>query len=208
MRNIDPKCRFCQREGAKLFLKGDRCFSPKCPIEKKGAVPPGVHGQKRRGGRLSEYGVRLREKQKLKRLYGMTEKQFKRYVAQAKKSRTETGQALFQFLEGRLDNVVYRLGFTSGRAAARQLVAHGHILVDDQKVDIPSYQVKPEQVISLRLKSLKAHPVATILKKEKIEIPAWLERKGPAGKMKRLPTRDEVGGEDINERLIVEYYSR
>lgn len=200
MRNVDPKCRLCRREGVKLFLKGDRCFSPKCPIEKKGAVPPGIHGHKRRGGRLSEYGVRLREKQKLKRLYGMTEKQFKRYVVQAKKGRAETGQALFQLLEGRLDNVVYRLGFTSGRVAARQLVAHGHILINDQKVDIPSYQVKPGQVISPRLKSLKTHPA--------IEIPAWLERKGPVGRMKRLPARDEVGGENINERLIVEYYSR
>lgn len=207
MRNIDPKCRLCRREGTKLFLKGDRCFSPKCPIDKKGAVPPGAHGHRRRGRRLSEYGIRLREKQKLKRVYGMTEKQFKKYVSQAKRTKIETGQVLFQLLESRLDNVVYRLGFAPGRAAARQLVVHNHILVNGKKVDIPSYQMRSGQVVSLRQKSLKAQPIATVLKKEKIEIPEWLERKGPAGKMKRLPTREEVG-EDINERLIVEYYSR
>lgn len=208
MRNIDPKCRLCRREGVKLFLKGDRCFSPKCPIDKKGAVPPGIHGYKRRWKRLSEYGRRLREKQKLKRIYGTTEKQFKKYISRAKKAKTETGQALFQLLESRLDNVVYRLGFAPGRAAARQLVSHGHILVDGQKTDIPSYQVKPGQVVSIRPRSLKVQPLATALKKKEAEVPDWLQRKGPAGRMKGLPTRDKAGEGIIDERLIVEYYSR
>lgn len=207
MRNIDPKCRLCRREGIKLFLKGDRCFSPQCPLEKKGAVPPGAHGYRRQGRRLSEYGIRLREKQKLKRFYGMSEKQFKKYVNQAKKAKQETGQVLFQFLESRLDSVVYRLGLAPGRVAARQLVAHDHILVDSKKVNIPSYQVKPGQVVSLRPKSLKVHSIANILEKKEVEIAAWLERKGPVGKMKRLPSREEIKG-NINERLIIEYYSR
>lgn len=207
MRNIDSKCRLCRREGIKLFLKGDRCFSPKCPLEKKGAVPPGVHGYRRQRRRLSEYGIRLREKQKLKRFYSMSEKQFKKYVNQAKKAKQETGQVIFQFLESRLDSVVYRLGLAPGKVAARQLVAHDHILVDGKKVNIPSYQVKPGQVVSLKTKSLKVHSIANILEKKEVEIAAWLERKGPVGRMKRLPSREEIKG-DINERLIIEYYSR
>lgn len=208
MRNIDSKCRLCRREGVKLFLKGDRCFSPQCPLEKRGAVPPGVHGHKRvRGWRLSEYGRRLREKQKLKRLYGVTEKQFKKYVNKAKKAKAETGEILLQILESRLDNIIYRLGFSPAKSTARQLVSHGHVLVDGKKVDIPSYRVKPGQVITLKLKSLKLQPVATILSKKDFSLPDWLERKGPAGKMKRLPKREEIGGE-VDERLVVEYYSR
>lgn len=208
MRNIDPKCRLCRREGVKLFLKGDRCFSPQCPLEKKGAVPPGAHGHKRaRGWRLSEYGRRLREKQKLKRLYGVTEKQFKKYVDKAKKAKTETGETLLQILEGRLDNIVYRLGFAPAKSTARQLVSHGHVLVDDKKVDISSYQVKPGQVVTLKPKSLKLQQVTISLGKKDFSLPDWLERKGPVGRMKRLPTREEIGGE-IDERLVVEYYSR
>lgn len=207
MRNINPKCRLCRREGIKLFLKGERCFSSKCPIDKKGAVPPGVHGPKKRGGRFSEYGLRLREKQKLKRLYSLAEKQFKKYVSRAKRASRETGGALFQFLESRLDNVVYRLGFAPGKTAARQLVSQGHVLVDDKKVDIPSYQVKPGQVVSLRPKSLKIQSIETMLKKKDIDIPDWLEKKGPIGKMVRLPSKEEIRGE-VDERLVVEYYSR
>jgi len=206
MRYIDPKCRLCRRERAKLFLKGDRCFSPKCPIDKKQAVVPGVHGLKR-ARRVSEYGVRLREKQKLKRLYGLTEKQFKGYVMKAKKTRGDTGQTLLRFLESRLDTIVYQLGFVSGKSSARQLIAHGHILVDGQKVDIPSYQVKPGQVIYLKPKTLKVPQVIVNSKKKDLTLPEWLEKKGPVGKLKRLPDRDEISI-DINERLIVEHYSR
>lgn len=207
MKYIDPKCRLCRRERMKLFLKGDRCFSPKCPIEKKRAVVPGVHGVKRGGRRASEYGLRLREKQKLKRLYGLTEKQFKKYVIRAKKTKEETGQALFQSLEARLDNVVYRLGFVPARSVARQLVSHGHVLVDNKKVNIPSYQIKPGQIVSLKAKSLKHQQVISSLKERDLILPDWLERKGPVGTVKRLPKREEVG-EDINERLVVEFYSR
>jgi len=208
MKYVDPKCRLCRREGVKLFLKGERCFSPQCPLEKKGAVPPGVHGQKNLGrGRLSEYGRRLREKQKLKRLYGVTEKQFKKYVNEARRARTETGKGLLAILETRLDNVVYRLGFAPAKSAAKQLVAHGHIWVDEKKVDISSYRIKPGQVVTLRPRSLKIKPVIASLGKKDFSLPAWLERKGPVGKVKRLPRREEIGG-DIDERLVVEYFSR
>ena len=206
MRHVDPKCRLCRSERAKLFLKGERCFSPKCPIDKKQAVVPGVHGAKRTR-RVSEYGVRLREKQKMKRMYDVTEKQFKGYVMKAKKAKEETGQTLFRLLESRLDSVVYHLGFVPAKSSARQLIAHGHILVDGKRVDVPSYQVQPDQVISLKPKTLKLQQVIANSKKKDIVLPEWLEKKGPAGRMKRLPDRDEMTA-DINERLIVEYYSR
>jgi len=205
-RYIDPKCRLCRREGTKLFLKGERCFSPKCPLEKKGAVAPGQHGLKMRR-RLSEYGVQLREKQKAKRTYGVLERQFRRYFKKAFKKRGVTGEALLQLLESRLDNVVYRLGFVPSRSVARQLVRHGHILVDGKKVDIPSYQVKPGQVINLNPKAMKMEVVKKSLAEKKKEIPSWLQKKAAVGKIIRLPTREEIGA-DIAEQLIVEYYSR
>jgi len=205
-RYIDPKCRLCRREGTKLFLKGERCFSPKCPLEKKGAVAPGQHGLKMRR-RLSEYGVQLREKQKAKRTYGVLERQFRRYFKKAFKKRGVTGEALLQLLESRLDNVVYRLGFVPSRSVARQLVRHGHILVDGKKVDIPSYQVKPGQVINLNPKAMKIEVVKKSLAEKKKEIPSWLQKKAAVGKIIRLPTREEIGA-DIAEQLIVEYYSR
>jgi len=205
-RYLDSKCRLCRREGTKLFLKGERCFSPKCPLEKKGAVAPGQHGLKMRR-RLSEYGVQLREKQKAKRTYGVLERQFRRYFKKAFKKRGVTGEALLQLLELRLDNVVYRLGLVPSRSVARQLVHHGHILVDGKKVDIPSYQVKPGQVINLNPKAMKIEVVKKSLAEKKKEIPSWLQKKAAVGKIIRLPTREEIGA-DIAEQLIVEYYSR
>lgn len=200
------KCRLCRREGIKLFLKGARCFSPKCPIERKGAVPPGPHGTKRRR-RLSEYGLQLREKQKVKRLYGIREKQFKHYFERAKKVREATGEALLQILESRLDNIVYRLGFALSRAMSRQLISHGHILVDGKKVNIASFEVKPGVTVTLSTKGLKIPPVKESLIKKDVIIPDWLEKKAAVGRIKRLPKREEIGGE-IDEQAIVEFYSR
>lgn len=207
MRSTKNSCRICRAEGQKLFLKGDRCFSPKCPIEKKGAVPPGVHGARAVAKRRSDYGVHLREKQKTKRIYRIDEKQFKRYVARAKKAKQETGQLLFQILESRLDNIIYRLGFAPGRRAARQLVVHGHIFVDGKKVTIASYQTRAGQVVSIRPKSTSMESIVSMLKKKETEVQGWLERKGAAGKISRLPKKDELG-EKIDDRLIIEFYSR
>lgn len=205
-RYTEAKCRLCRREGMKLFLKGERCFSAKCPLERRGAVPPGQHGQ-RRGRRLSDYGQRLREKQKAKRSYGILEKQFRRYFGRAIKVKGATGTALLQLLESRLDNLVYRLGFAPSRSVARQLVSHGHISVNGKKVDIASYQVKPGQAISLNPKGMGLEIVKKSLADKKKETPQWLEKKAAVGRMIRLPEREELGS-DINEQLIVEYYSK
>jgi len=202
----DAKCRLCRREGVKLFLKGSRCFSPKCPIERRGGVPPGQHGQRFRR-RTSEFGLQLREKQKAKRLYGVLERQFRRYFQEAAKVKEATGTILLQLLERRLDNIVYLLSFAQSRSMARQLVNHGHILVDNRKVDIPSYRVKPGQVISIKSQSLNISPVKTALAEKDKTIPKWLKRKAAVGKVERLPEREEIETE-INEQLIVEYYSR
>ncbi len=205
-RYLDAKCRICRREGTKLFLKGKRCLSPKCPIERKGAVPPGVRGTKI-PRRLSDYGMQLREKQKVKRMYGVLEKQFKRYFEKARKIKGETGTELLRLLERRLDNVVYRLGFAPSRSLARQLVSHGHVLVNGKKVNIPSYQVKIGEVIALSPEALKIKEISEILSQKNVIIPSWLEREGAVGKIKKIPEREEIGGE-ISEQLIVEYYSR
>ena len=202
----DAKCRLCRREGVKLFLKGERCYSSKCPIEKKGAVAPGQFGYKS-GRRLSDYGIQLREKQKTKRLYGILERQFKNYCQKAAKSSKATGEVLLQLLESRLDNVVYQLNLVSSRSIARQLVTHGHVLVDGQKVNIPSYRVKPNQVISLTAKGLNFQMVKKALANKGKKVPDWLQRKGGAGRMVRLPERSEISRE-IDENLIVEFYSR
>lgn len=199
------KCRLCRAAGGKLFLKGERCFT-KCPIDRKGAVPPGQHGAKRKR-RLSDFGVRLAEKQKLKRIYGVSETQLKRYFQAARKVRGATGEALLQALETRLDNLVYRLGFAPSRRAARQLVSHQHVLVDSKAVNVPSYRVKPGQVISLDGKALNMVGVKAMLDKKDVAIPEWLERKGAAGKLSRVPKREEIDV-DISEQLIVEYYSK
>ena len=202
----DPKCRLCRREGVKLYLKGARCFTAKCPIEKRGAQLPGMHGKKRARGRLSGYGIQLREKQKAKRSYGVLEGQFHGYYEEALKSSQNTGEVIMQTLESRLDNVVYRLGFTQSRSLARQLVTHGHIKVDGKKVDIASFLTKPGQTISVDEKGAKFDYVAPNLI-EKNQPAAWLSRKATEGKIDRLPTRDEIGS-DIKENLIIEYYSR
>lgn len=202
----DPKCRLCRREGVKLYLKGARCFTAKCPIEKRGAQLPGMHGKKRSRGRLSGYGIQLREKQKCKRSYGVLEGQFHGYYEEAIKSSQNTGEVLMQLLESRLDNIVYRLGFTQSRSLARQLVTHGHVLVNGKKVDVPSFLTKPGQTISLTTKGAQFDFVAPNLN-EKNKPAQWLSRKDAEGKIDRLPTRDEIGS-DIKENLIIEYYSR
>ena len=204
-RYTGPKCRLCRREKMKLFLKGDRCFSPNCPIEKKGAVPPGQHGLKS-SRRQSDYGKQLREKQKTKRIYGLGESHLKNYFQKAIKVRQATGEFLLQMLESRLDNVIYRLGFVSSRNLARQLVSHKHVLVDGKKVNIPSCQLKPGQVVSLDKKALDLPEIKKSLA-EKTKLPDWLKKKAAVGQMVRLPKRDEIEG-DIDEQLIVEFYSR
>lgn len=203
---INPKCRLCRREGNKLFLKGERCYSPKCPLERKGPVPPGQHGQKRKR-RLSEYGLQLREKQKAKRIYGVLERQFRRYFKKASRAKGETGHVLIRILETRLDNVLYRLGFTPSRSIARQLVSHRHVLVDNNRVNLASYLVKPEQIISLTPKALELVVIKKSLAEKERKIPSWLKRKAAIGKIVRLPEKEEIESE-INENLIVEYYSR
>ncbi len=202
----DPKCRLCRREGEKLYLKGARCLSPKCPIDKKGAQIPGQHGKKRARGRISGYGIQLREKQKAKRTYGVLENQFHAYYEVAIASKGNTSEVLMQYLESRLDNIVYRLGFVISRSLARQLVTHGNILVDGRKVDVPSFQTKPGMIISLPEKAAKFDFVAPNLN-EKNAPAKWLSRVGTQGKIDRLPTRDEIGS-NIKENLIIEFYSR
>jgi small subunit ribosomal protein S4 len=205
-RYTDAKCRICRQEGLKLFLKGERCYSPKCPIERKGAVPPGQHGPRGRR-RLSEYGQQLRAKQKTKRLYGVLERQFRRYYQKAIKAREATGEVLLQLLESRLDNVVFRLGLAPSRSVARQLVNHGHVYINNKRVDIASYQVKPGELIRLDDKAMKTLQVKKNWAERAKNLPKWLQRRGPIGKITRLPKRDEVES-DIDDRLIIEYYSR
>ena len=205
-RYTDAKCRLCRREGTKLFLKGERCYSPKCPIERKGAVPPGQHGS-RRMRRPSQYGQQLREKQKAKRLYGILERQFRGYINKAAKHPQATGAVLFQLLESRLDNVVYRLGLAPSRSVARQLVSHGHVYVNGKRVNIASYQVKPGDTVRLDDKAMKIPAVAKDWSDRAKNMPKWLQRKGPVGRIVRLPEREEIEL-NIDDKLIVEYYSR
>ncbi len=198
------KCRLCRREGVKLFLKGSRCFSPKCPLERKGAVPPGMHGT-RSSFRKSEYSFQLREKQKAKRLYGLRERQFKNYYQKIADA-ANRGEEFLRQLEKRLDNVVYRLGFAPSRSAARQLVRHGHIWVGNRKVRIPSRQVKVGEKVILAEKAAKIPYIAAWLKSD-YRPPAWLKRKANQGEVLRLPKRSEMPP-DVDESLIVEFYSR
>lgn len=205
-RYFGPKCRLCRREGVKLFLKGARCSSPKCPLEKKGAVPPGQHGLRKSRG-ASEYGKQLREKQKTKRTYGVNEKQMKNYFSKARKHKTNTGKALFRLLETRLDSVVFRLGFAPSRSVARQIVNHGHVSVNGQRVNIPSFIVKKEDVVTLSSKASKIPVVKAMLGEKEYQAPSWLLKKGGTGKIIDLPKDEELPSE-INESLIIEYYSR
>ncbi|MCS7251438.1 MAG: 30S ribosomal protein S4 [Anaerolineae bacterium] len=210
-RYIGPACRLCRREGEKLYLKGERCFSPKCAIERRN-YPPGQHGRELqfRRSRPSDYGLQLREKQKLRRIYGVLERQFRRYFEVALRARGMTGALLLILLERRLDNVVYRLGFASSRAQARQLVRHGHFEVNGRKVDIPSYHVKPGDVIRVRDSSREKEYFKSIAERlEDHRPPPWLQLtlEDLSGRVLRLPVREEIDTR-VQEHLIVEFYSR
>ena len=206
-RYTDEQCRICRREGQKLFLKGSRCYSDKCSISRRNYAP-GQHGQKR--AKLSEYGTQLREKQKTKSYYGVGEKQFRGYFEMASNKKGITGENLLQILESRLDNVVYRLGFGSSRAQARQLVNHGQFAVNGQKVDIPSYLVKAGDVITVRENKKDNGAIkANIELNSARPVPAWLELNSEnlSGKVIRLASREDVDI-PIEEHLIVELYSK
>jgi len=206
MARLIKKCRLCRRERSKLFLKGARCFSPKCPLERRGAVPPGVHGIKS-GVRQSLYAKQLREKQKAKRFYGVSERQLRNYFKIASKKKGFRGELLLQFLEMRLDNVVYRLSLSPSRATARQLIVHGQVFVNQKKLTIPSYQMKTGDEISLSEKARKMKKIQSWLAKKEIAIPEWLKKKGFIGKINDKPKREDMPSE-LNEHLIVEFYSR
>lgn len=200
-----PVCRLCRREGVKLYLKGTRCESPKCSIVKR-EQPPGVHIWRR--GKVSKYGTQLREKQKLKRSYGIMERQFRRIFEQATRTRGNTGEALLTLVERRLDNVVYCLGFAVSRPQARQLIGHGHIRIDGRKVDIPSYTVREGQVVSVAPKEKLKKLLEENLDVAKSRgVPEWLELEGTSGRVARLPRREEIGAE-FQEQLIVELLSK
>ena len=206
-RYTDEQCRICRREGQKLFLKGSRCYTDKCSISRRNYAP-GQHGQKR--AKLSEYGTQLREKQKTKSYYGVGEKQFRRYFEMASNKKGITGENLLQILESRLDNVVYRLGFGTSRAQARQLVNHGQFEVNGGKVDIPSYLVKAGDVISVRESKKENGAIkANIEVNSARPVPAWLELNNEtlSGKVVRLASREDVDI-PIEEHLIVELYSK
>ncbi|MDA0670683.1 MAG: 30S ribosomal protein S4 [Proteobacteria bacterium] len=207
-RNLDPKCKQCRREGEKLFLKGEKCFTDKCGIEKR-SYPPGQHGQ-RRGGRLSDYGVQLREKQKLRKIYGILEKQFRSYYAEADRLKGVTGENLLQLLESRLDNVVYRMGIGVSRSESRQLVRHNSITVNGNRVNIPSYQIKPgDQVAVAEASKNQLRVKAASEAAEERGFPEWVEVdiKKLTGTFKNKPQRDDLPP-TINESLIVELYSK
>ncbi|MFV2071412.1 MAG: 30S ribosomal protein S4 [Thermoanaerobaculales bacterium] len=203
-----PVCRLCRREGMKLFLKGERCYKEKCAIERRNA-PPGQHGMARRR-KVRAYGLQLREKQKLRRIYGLLEGQFRRTFDEANRRKGVTGKNLLQLLETRLDNVVYSLGFATSRTQARQLVRHGHISVDARRVDIPSFRVRPGMEITVREKSRKNERIAEAMEfAQGRGIPPWLELDTGAltGKVVENPSREDIRF-PIQEQLIVELYSR
>lgn len=207
-RYTGPVCRLCRREGEKLFLKGERCFSEKCAFERR-KYPPGFHGPTAKR-KLSIYGLQLREKQKAKRIYGVLESQFKRYFEMARKMPGNTGENLLSLLERRLDNVVYHLGFATSRKTARQLVSHGHILVNGKKIDIPSYLVSVGDVITIKEKMKENIFVKESFEKKRPEdVPSWLSlnKEKWEGKVVRLPLREDVS-HPIKESLIVELYSK
>jgi len=210
---IGPVCRLCRREGEKLYLKGARCLSPKCAIEKRN-FPPGSHGKEGqfKRNRSSDYLMQLREKQKARRVYGVLEAQFQRYYKQALKSRGVTGQVLLQMLERRLDNVVYRMGFAANRAQARNLVTHGHFNVNGRRTDVPSLLIEPGDLIEVRPGSQRRTYFQNLRQGEdgaRTNTPNWVSANKAAlsGKVMRLPAREEIDA-NLNEQLIVEYYSR
>jgi small subunit ribosomal protein S4 len=204
-RYADAKCRLCRREGMKLFLKGARCFTDKCAIERRN-YPPGQHGLNR--GKLTPFGVQLREKQKAKRIYGVLESQFRRYFHAAEREKGVTGENLLRLLELRLDNVVYRLGFAASRRESRQMVAHGHFAVNGRKVSVPSYLVKVGDTVALRGIKYEAR-VDDNLNAGRGAVPAWLEldAAGRRGTVRSLPLREDIQI-PVSEQLIVELYSK
>jgi len=209
MAKIDKKCKICRREGEKLFLKGERCYTQKCALIKR-KYPPGIHGPKGYP-RLTDYGIRLREKQKVKRIYGISENSLKRYFNKAKKLSGSTEEAFLRLLESRLDNVIYKAGFAVSRSSARQLVNHGHFLVNGRKVNIPSYQVRVGDVITLKEKSRVRDKIINSLNffKGRSETPGWLtvDEKNLLIKIIRRIELEDLP-KDINTKLIVEFYSR
>ncbi len=206
-RYTDSVCRLCRREGLKLFLKGERCYTDKCAIERRN-YPPGAHGQGR--SKFSEYAVQLREKQKIKRTYGLLEGQFRRYFEKAERLKGITGENLIILLERRLDNMIYRMGFATSRAEARQLVRHGHFLVDGHKVDIPSFLLKAGQVVTVRERSRKVERIVSALEQaERRGVPEWLEvsKDNFSAHVKSVPVRADITM-PFNEQLVVELYSK
>ncbi|MCY4637436.1 MAG: 30S ribosomal protein S4 [Acidobacteria bacterium] len=207
-RYAGPVCRLCRREGMKLFLKGERCHAEKCAVERRN-VPPGHHGKGRKA-KLQGYGLQLREKQRVKRMYGVLERQFRRYFHEADRRRGITGETLLQLLESRLDNVVYRLGFAASRPQARQLVRHGHFLVNGRRADIPSYSLRAGDRVSVKAKS--ANNPAIAYAREEVKgrgIPEWLElgADGQEGRFAAVPNREQLNL-PVQEQLIVELYSK
>ena len=203
-----PVCRLCRREGLTLYLKGERCFKEACAIEKRN-FPPGQHGKSRRS-KISGYGLQLREKQKVRSIYGVLERQFQNYFEKASRQKGVTGENLLTMLERRLDNAVYRLGFASSRAQSRQLVGHGHILVNSSKVNIPSFQIQQGDIVSVKEKSQKVSNIAAAVEMVGGRgIPDWLELDSLnySGKVLTLPKRDNVNL-PVQERMIVEFYSK
>lgn len=208
-RYTEAQCRLCRREGMKLYLKGDRCYSGKCAIDRK-SYAPGMHGQGGRRPKVSEYGTQLREKQKTRRIYGILEKQFRSYFEKAERQQGITGENLLRLLERRLDNVVYRLGLGSSRVEARQLVRHGHFTVNGRKVNIPSFLTRVGDVIEVREKSKESPRIKEMMERAADRTPpAWLEYESePArGRLVALPARDQIDV-PVQEHLIVELYSR
>ena len=200
-------CRLCRREGLKLFLKGERCYTDKCAIERRN-YPPGEHGQAR--PKFSEYSVQLREKQKLRRMYGVLEGQFRRYFEMADRAKGVTGETLLQLLERRLDNIVYRVGFATSRSEARQLVRHGHFRVNGKKVNVPSFLVRAGDTVSVRERSQKVARIQGALElAQRRGVPDWLEvtPESFSGRVKSLPVRSDLTM-PINEKLVVELYSK
>lgn len=206
-RYTDSVCKLCRRERQKLFLKGQKCYSEKCPIEQRN-YPPGQHGVSRRT-KISEYGVQLREKQKIKRVYGLLETQFRNYFEKAVKQKGKTGENLVKLLERRLDNVVYRIGFASSRKQARQLIKHGHILINNEPVDIPSYLVRVGDTVQIKDKSKKLDAIHNSLKRVKDNTYNWItvDKASLSGTFIQIPERADIPLE-ANEQLVVELYSK
>lgn len=201
-------CRLCRRENMKMFLKGERCFTDKCAFDRRG-YPPGQHGQRRRG-KMSDFGIQLREKQKVKRMYGMTESQFRLTFERADRMRGVTGTNLLSILERRLDNVVYRMGFVDSRTQGRHFVRHNHFLVNGKKVNIPSYVTMPGDVVEVREKSRKIQAISSAMEAVvRRGIPQWMdvEKENLKGAIKSAPVREDITM-PIQEQLIVEYYSK